>query len=225
MNRTVQECVILFDVDNTLLNNDAMAALLNTYLVENFGEAGRARYNEHYEQLRAELGYADFLGAVQRFRNDDLTNIDALTLSTWLLNFPFAEQLFANALDAVHHASSLGNPVILSDGDGVFQPHKIATAGLRDAFDEDVLIFIHKEEELATIESLYPAKHYVMVDDKIKILTAMKNQWGDRLTTVSVAQGHYALDASLTAAYPKADISLQSIGEFVTLRATDLLGK
>jgi hypothetical protein len=218
-----ESVVVLFDVDDTLLNNDEMESQLDQHLVASFGEEAREDYREHFDALRQELGYADFLGAVERFRMDNLENPDVLRLSRWFLSYPFQERLFPEALDAVRHARTLGTSVILSDGDGVYQPHKIASAGLASAFEERVLIFVHKEEELSTVEALYPADRYVMIDDKISVLSAMKEQWRDRLTTVLVRQGHYGRDAELLSRFPEADVTVDAISSLRDLGRHDLI--
>ena len=185
--------VFLFDVDNTLLDNDRVSADLRRYLVSEVG-AGRAeQYFEIFEALRTELGYSDYLGALQRYRLVHPRDPHLLAVSSFLINYPFANRLFPGSLDAVEHAAAFGQTVILSDGDVVFQPRKVERAGLFDAVEKRVLIYIHKENELDDVERRYPAEHYVLVDDKIRILTAVKATWGERLTTVFPRQGHYAL--------------------------------
>lgn len=130
-----------------------------------------------------------------------------------MVNYPFANRLYPESLDAVAHARKLGLPVILSDGDVVFQPRKVDRSGLYDEFAGHVLIYVHKEQELDDVEDRYPAKHYVMVDDKVRLLSAIKKHWGRRVTTVFPRQGHYALDAALVAQFPEPDITLARIGE------------
>jgi hypothetical protein len=208
--------VFLFDVDNTLLDNDRVTADLRRYLMREVG-AGRAdHYFEIFEELRAELGYSDYLGALQRYRVLHPRDPHLLALSSYLVNYPFANRLFPGALDAVEHAAKLGTTVILSDGDVVFQPRKVERAGLFEAFEKRVLIYIHKEDELDDVERRYPAGHYVLVDDKIRILTAVKKAWGPRITTVFPRQGHYALSPDV-AKYPKPDVTLERIGLLVDL--------
>jgi phosphoglycolate phosphatase-like HAD superfamily hydrolase len=216
--------IIFFDVDNTLLDNDAMQAELDRHLVERFGDQGRRRYREHFEALRREHGFVDFLGALQRFRLEMLEEPAVLELSGWLLGYPFHERLYPHAVEAVRHAAGLGTVVILSDGDGVYQPHKISVAGLGELFDGRVLIFVHKEQQLSTLEERYPADHYVAVDDKLAVLAAMKELWGTRLTTVFVRQGHYGRDPEIEATAPAADLTLESIGQLRSLTLEQLLG-
>jgi FMN phosphatase YigB (HAD superfamily) len=205
--------VFLFDVDNTLLDNDAVTDDLKQHLIENFGEERARRYWELFEHLRNELGYADYLGALQRYRIENPRDTGLLRASLYLLHYPFANRVYPGALDAVRHAEHHGRAAILSDGDVVFQPRKVERSGLWGAVEGNVLIYIHKEEMLDDVERRFPAERYVMIDDKIRILTAMKATWGARLTTVFVRQGHYALDAELVAKYPSADITIEAIGD------------
>jgi FMN phosphatase YigB (HAD superfamily) len=204
--------VFLFDVDNTLLDNDRVSVDLRRYLISEIGATRAELYFEIFEALRAELGYSDYLGALQRFRLVHPHDPQLLAVSSFLINYPFANRLFPGALDAVEHAAAFGQTVILSDGDVVFQPRKVERAGLFDAVGKRVLIYIHKEHELEDVERRYPADHYVLVDDKIRILTAVKAIWGQRLTTVFPRQGHYAL-APEVASFPLPDITLGRIGE------------
>jgi FMN phosphatase YigB (HAD superfamily) len=205
--------VFLFDVDNTLIDNDRVAADLQRHLQNTVGVHCAAHYWQLFEQLRAELGYADYLGALQRYRLERPRDPKLLEVSYFMINYPFANRLFPESLDAVDHARRLGHPVILSDGDVVFQPRKIDRSGLYEVFEGHVLIYVHKELELDDVESKYPAKHYVMVDDKVRLLAAIKECWGERVTTVFARQGHYAHDAALVAQYRKPDITMERIGE------------
>jgi FMN phosphatase YigB (HAD superfamily) len=207
--------VILFDVDNTLLNNDRVQADLDVHMSIEHGTAARNRYWEIFEELRSELGYADYLGALERYRMEEMHDPRLLRISNWLVDYPFADRLYPGALDAVKHAQQFAPVVILSDGDAVFQPRKVERSGLAQAFDGNVLIYIHKEEELDDVERLYPAKHYVMIDDKLRILDAMKKIWGERVTTVFPQQGHYATDPEILAQYPHGDIQLKRIADLV----------
>ena len=209
------DTVFLLDVDNTLLDNDSVTADLKKHLVDNFGEERARRYWELFEHLRAELGYADYLGALQRYRVENPRDTGLLEASLFLLHYPFANRVLPGALDAINALERRGRVAILSDGDVVFQPRKIERSGIWGAVEGNVLIYIHKEQMLDDVERRYPARHYVMVDDKVRILTAMKNVWGDRLTTVFVRQGHYALDAASVAKYPPADLSIEKIGDLV----------
>jgi FMN phosphatase YigB (HAD superfamily) len=205
--------VFLLDVDNTLLDNDSVTADLKEHLVSNFGEERARRYWELFEELRSELGYADYLGALQRYRVENPRDTNLLEASLFLLHYPFANRVYPGTLDAIDHLERRGRVVILSDGDVVFQPRKIERSGIWGAVEGKVLIYIHKEQMLDDVERRYPAEHYVMVDDKVRILTAMKDIWRDRLTTVFVRQGHYALDTASVAKYPPADITIERIGD------------
>jgi len=209
------DIVFLFDVDNTLIDNDCVQAHLSEHLEQTYGAVTRDRYWEIFEQLRSELGYADYLGALERYRTEDLHRPEVLRMSSWLVDYPFVERLYPGALDTTKHAQQWGTPVILSDGDAVFQPRKVERSGLWKAFDNRVLIYIHKEEQLDDVQRLYPADHYVLIDDKLRILAAVKKIWGERVTTVFPKQGHYALDPKTLAEYPPADIELGKIGDLV----------
>ena len=203
----------LFDVDNTLLDHDRVTADVRRHLDKSIGPERAKIYWELFETLRNELGYADYLGALQAYRTRFLDEPDLLAVSQYLLNYPFANRLFPESLDAVAYAREVGPTVILSDGDVVFQPQKIYRSGLFEVFEGNVLIYIHKEHELASVEARFPSEHYVMVDDKLRILTAMKAGWGSRLTTVFVRQGHYAVDPSVQQ-YPAADFTIEHIADF-----------
>lgn len=209
------DVVFLFDVDNTLLDNDHVTRDLKRHLER---EVGRER-QEHYwmilEQLRKELGYVDYLGALQRYRHEYPRDPHLLTVSRFLVNYPFANRLFPNSLDVIEYCKGWGPVVILSDGDVVFQPRKIERSGLFDAVDGNVLIYVHKEQELDDVERRYPAQHYVLVDDKPRILDAVKKVWHSRVTTIFPRQGHYAHDAQALAAYLAPDISLDRIGDLL----------
>ena len=207
------EVVFLFDVDNTLLDNDRVSADLKRHLQNKVGTERQARYWSLFEELREELGYADYLGALQRYRVENPRDPNLLTVSRFLLDYPFANRLFPNALDVVEHVKQWGPAVILSDGDVVFQPRKVERAGLLEAVGGNALIYIHKELELDDVEQRYPAEHYVLVDDKLRILTAVKNAWRTRVTTVFPRQGHYALDPKVLCKYPPADVTIERIGD------------
>jgi len=208
--------VFLFDVDNTLLDNDHVEADLRRQLESQFGAESRDRYFAIFEELRAELGYADYLGTLQRYRIESMGDPRLLMMSAFLVDYPFANRLYPGSLDAVEHAGKSGQTVILSDGDVVFQPRKIFRSGLWEAFNGRALIYIHKEQMLEDVEMRYPARHYVVIDDKLRILAAIKKQWGDLVTTIFPRQGHYALDPKNVAAYPPADITIERIGDLVS---------
>jgi FMN phosphatase YigB (HAD superfamily) len=203
--------VFLFDVDNTLIDNDRVQADLKEHLEQEYGIAARDRYWEILEKLRNELGYVDYLGALERFRMEAIHRPDVLRMSSWLVDYPFADRLYPGALDAVKHVQQWGIAVILSDGDAVFQPRKIERSGLWRAFDDRILIYVHKEQELVDVERFYPADHYVLIDDKLRILAAVKKIWGKRVTTVFPKQGHYAHDLEILSEFPSADIELARI--------------
>jgi FMN phosphatase YigB (HAD superfamily) len=204
--------VFLFDVDNTLLDNDHVVSDLMRYLEHEVGYERQRRYWGYFEQLRTELGYADYLGALQRYRIEYPRDPRILTVSHYLIDYPFANRLFSNSLDVIEHTRRLaGEPVIVSDGDVVFQPLKIRRSGLMDSFDSRVLIYIHKEQELDDIAKHYPADHYVFVDDKVRILAAVKRAWNSRVTTVFLRQGHYAMDEKEVAKYPAPDLSIEHV--------------
>jgi FMN phosphatase YigB (HAD superfamily) len=215
--------VFLFDVDNTLLDNDRVVADLMRHLEQEVGHERQQRYWSIFEELRTELGYADYLGALQRYRVEYPRDPHLLTVSTYLINYPFANRLFPNSLDVLDHYSQWGQVVILSDGDVVFQPRKVERSGLFDAVSKNVLIYIHKEFELDDVERRYPAERYVMVDDKLRILTALKEVWGERVTTVFPKQGHYAKDTQALAQYPPPDVSVERIGDLLEYDLQSLL--
>ena len=211
----MHDIVFLFDVDNTLLDNDRVQHDLNAHLGLEYGVAARDRYWALFEELRSELGYADYLGALQRYRMEDLHDPRVLRIANWLADYPFGARLYPHALDVVAHAQQWGPTVILSDGDAAFQPRKVERSGLWRTFEENVLIFIHKEESLDDVERLFPAQHYVMIDDKLRILEALKKSWGDRVTTVFPRQGHYALEPGVEAKYLTPDVRLERIGDML----------
>lgn len=215
--------VFFFDVDNTLLDNDRVAADLQRHLASEIGAAGVQEYWQIFEQLRSELGYADYLGGLQRYRAQHPHAQQLLCMSDFLINYPFAERLFPDALKVIEHVQQWGPAAILSDGDVVFQPLKILRSGLAKMVSGRVLIYVHKEQELADVERRYPAEHYVLVDDKLRILTAVKKLWGSRVTTVFVRQGHYATDPKILASYPRADISIGRIGDLLQYQLPALL--
>jgi FMN phosphatase YigB (HAD superfamily) len=214
---TGEDVVFLLDVDNTLLDNDRVTQDLRDYLTEKFGEERQRRYWELFEELRSELGYADYLGALQRFRLAYPHESRMLLMSSWLVDYPFAERLYTGALDVIDRLSARGLPVVLSDGDVVFQPRKVERSGIRAAVDGRVLIYVHKEQELADVERRFPATQYVLVEDKLRIIAAVKAVWEERVTTVFVHQGHYAHDPELLARYPPADFAIENIAELATL--------
>jgi FMN phosphatase YigB (HAD superfamily) len=211
------DLVFLIDVDNTLLDNGAVVDELRRRIAETVGVDGERRYWMIFEALWTELGYADYLGALQRLRLEDPREQRLAAISQFLVGYPFAERVYPGALDAIASLQARGRVVILSDGDAVYQPNKIERSGLAAAAGGHVLIYVHKEAMLDDIERRYPAERYVVIDDKLRILSAVKNIWRDRVTTVFVRQGHYALDPAIVAAYPPADMTIERIGELVSI--------
>jgi len=218
----MQDTVFLFDVDNTLLDNDRVTKDLRAFLEKEVGLARCERYWQIFEELRAELGYADYLGALQRYRVENPYESHLLAVSTYLVNYHFANRLFPNSLDVLEHCKKFGKVVILTDGDVVFQPRKIERSGLFEAVEGNILIYIHKEHELADVERRYPAEKYVLIDDKLRILAAVKEIWGEKVTTVFPRQGHYAFDEKIIAEYPAADITIERIGDLLSFNLEKL---
>jgi FMN phosphatase YigB (HAD superfamily) len=216
--------ITLFDVDNTLLDNDSVTADLQAHLIVEVGRERAQRYWKIFEQLRSELGYADYLGALQRYRVEYPRDPHLLTVSRFLINYPFAERLYPDAIGVIEHVKQWGIPVILSDGDVVFQPLKVSRSGLSEAVAGRVLIYVHKELELEDVAQRYPAEHYVIVDDKLRILTAVKKLWSSHVTTVFIKQGHYAADQAILSAYPAADFSFGHIGDLLQCDLLNLIG-
>ena len=215
--------VSLLDVDNTLLDNDRVTADMMRHLEHEVGQERSQCYWAFFEQLRSELGYADYLGALQRYRSVYPRDPHVLTVSHFMVNYPFANRLFAGSLDVIKHMKKWGPTVILSDGDVVFQPRNVETSGLFKAVNGHVLIYVHKEQELEDVEHRYPAEHYVLVDDKLRILSAVKKIWGTRVTTVFPRQGHYAHDPQVLATYPPSDVTLKRIGGLLNYDLQTLL--
>ena len=210
-----QPVVFLVDVDNTLVDNDGIQQDLKDHLAETYGLAARDRYWKILEDLMTELGYRDYIGALQRFRVEHPYDIELFPMSFFLMDFPFKKRLYPNALEVLKRLRGIATTVILTDGDVVFQPRKVEHAGLGRVADGNVLIYIHKEEALADVERRFPAEHYVLVDDKLRILNAVKQVWGERVTTVFPRQGQYAHDARVIAALPAADVTIERIGDLL----------
>ncbi len=215
----------LLDVDNTLLDNDRVTADLRRYLEREVGHARARRYFELFEELRNELGYADYLGALQRYRGEHPRDPHVLHLSAYLIDYPFANRLYPESLDVIDLLKSFGPVVILSDGDVVFQPRKVDRSGLWSAVEGNVLIYVHKEHELDDVEARFPAQQYVLVDDKLRILHAIKRVWGERVTTIFPRQGHYAHDPKILAEYPPAGVTVERIGDILRLEPEVLSGR
>ena len=214
-----EHVVFLFDVDNTLIDNDHIVADMKSNLERDIGSLQQTRYWEYFEELRTELGYADYLGALQRYRVNHPRDFGIIAVSYFLMNYHFANRLFPCSLDLIEQYKQYGETAILSDGDMIFQPLKIERSGLREAVDEKVMIYIHKEQELDDVKKRYPADHYVLIDDKVRILDAVKKTWGANVTTVFPKQGHYAADVQEIAKYMAADVTVDRIDQ---LRDYDL---
>jgi len=210
------DCVFLVDVDNTLLDNDRLQADIRDHLEQAYGAESRERYAQILQQLWDTLGYRDYLGALQRYRAEHPQHVELLAMSQWLLDYPFAQRLYPAALDVLAHLQRGGTVVILSDGDVVFQPRKVQRAGIAAAVQGRVLIYIHKEQALADVRRRFPARHYVLVDDKPRILQAVRRQWGTQVSTVLPRQGQYAHDAAALAAAPAPDLQIESIAELLS---------
>ena len=220
----MDDIVFFIDCDNTLMDNDAVQQDLRDHLEREFGPQVRDRYWEIFEELREELGYVDYLGALQRLRVESIDDPRMLRLGGWMMNYRFAGRLYPRVLEVIKHFGQWGKVVVLSDGDAVFQPRKVEHSGLWDAVDGRVLIYVHKEEMLAEVERAYPARHYVMVDDKVRILAAMKAGWGDRLTTVFPRQGHYAF-APDVAGFTTPDLTVERIGDLLQYQLPAFAGR
>lgn len=219
----MHQVVFLIDVDDTLLDGDRFIADLNSHLAQTLGTDAAAEYWKAFEALRMELGYADYLGALQRYRRDNPLNQRCLATAAFILDYPFARRLYPNAMEVITRLGDWGPTVIISDGDAVLQPHKIRQSGLLKAVAGRVLIYIHKEQSLGEVKKQFPARHYVMADDKLRILTAVKQIWRDGVTTVFLRQGHYARDPQTLAACPPADIDIAHIGDLLQYDLQSLL--
>src|SRR5438045_5400454 len=222
---TPDTTVFLVDIDNTLLDNDHIQAELKRHLEREFGAACRDRYWAILEQLFSDLGYRDYLGALQRYRVEHPKDIHLLSMSSYLVDYPFANRLYPGALDVLERFRCWARTVILSDGDVVFQPRKVERSGIFEAVEGNVLIYIHKEEELGDVEQRYPARHYVLVDDKTRILAEVKRIWGDRVTTVLPRQGQFAYATTEASYDPAAAITVECIGQSCAYEFSDLVTK
>ncbi len=223
------DVVFLLDVDNTLLDGDRIVDDLREHLAAEFGLECAACYWAIFDQLRKELGYVDYLGALQRYRMAvELGTVDEqrlLMMSSFLIDYPFADRLYARAFEVISHLDRFGQTVILTDGDVVLQPRKLQRSGLLDAVGGRALVYVHKEAMLAAVQRHYPARHYVMVDDKLRILTAMKAIWQQNLSTIFARQGHYAMDPAIVAAQPDADITVERIGALADMDFSPLIAR
>ena len=220
---TPEQTVFLVDVDDTLLDNGHIQADLKRHLEREFGAASRDRYWAILEQLFNDLGYRDYLGALQRFRVEHPKDIHLLSMSSYLVDYPFANRLYPGSLDVLERFRGWARTVILSDGDVVFQPRKVERSGISETVDGHVLIYIHKEDELDDVEQRYPAGHYVLVDDKPRILAAAKKVWGDRVTTVLPRQGQFAHAADAASYRPAADLTVERISDLLAYEFTDFI--
>ena len=207
--------IFLIDVDNTLLDNDRLIADLMDHIASEYGAVSQQRYAQILEDVRGRLGYVDYLGALQQYRLEHLDDPRLLQMSSFLVDYPFAQRLYPGAQAVLRHLGRFGPTVILSDGDVVFQPRKVQRSGLWEAVEGRVLIYVHKEQMLAAVARRFPAAHYVMIDDKIRILDAIKKAWGERVTTIMPRQGHYALDTAAVASYPPADVTVERIADLL----------
>jgi len=214
--------VFLVDVDDTLLDNDRFREDVEAQLAADYGEPARDAYWAIQERRFVELGYRDYLGAVQEWWLSQDMDPRLLGAARYLLEYPYAERLYDRALDVLAHLRAAGPTVVLTDGDAVFQPRKIERAGIREVVGEDVLVYVHKEEELEDVERRYPAERYVLVDDKLRILTAAKRHWGERVTTVLPLQGQFANDPAITAVNPPADVTVERIADLLELDLAEL---
>lgn len=224
MNPEENDIAFLFDVDNTLLDSDRVISDLRVHLEQEVGAARAAHYWRLFEELRTELGYADYLGALQRYRGEYPQDPGILIVSRFLLRYPFASRLFPRAVEVIEHVQQWGRAALLTDGDVVFQPHKVDCSGLAAAVHGLIFVSLHKERELAEVERRFPARHYVVMDDKLRLLAAIKKVWGVRVTTVFVAQGHYAVDPEILANFPPADLSIEHIGDLLQYDIAPLAG-
>jgi FMN phosphatase YigB (HAD superfamily) len=218
------DIVFLIDVDNTLLDNDRLIADLMNHIATEYGAANRDRYSQILEEVRTKIGYVDYLGALQQYRLEHLDAQGLLGMSSFLIDYPFAERLYPKALQVLAHLQNMGDTVILSDGDVVFQPRKIQRSGIWDAVQGRVLIYVHKEQMLQFVQQRFPARHYVMIDDKLRILDSLRSQWQDRVTTVFPRQGHYAHDTAAIAGFAPADVTVERIGDLLNYDSRDLFG-
>ena len=207
--------IFLVDVDNTLLDNDRLIADLMDHIASEYGAVSQQRYAQILEEVRGRLGYVDYLGALQQYRLEHLDDPRLLQMSSFLVDYPFAQRLYPGAQAVLRHLGRFGPTVILSDGDVVFQPRKVQRSGLWEAVEGRVLIYVHKEQMLEAVERRFPAARYVMIDDKIRILDAIKKAWGERVTTIMPRQGHYALDTAAVASYPPADVTVERIADLL----------
>lgn len=213
------DLVWLFDVDNTLLDNDAVYAGLRARIEAAVGEGPATRFWDLYAEVRSAHDVVDIPATIKRFEQEFPGLPGAHKLHSAVFDFPFSQAVYQASPAAVTHAGGLGLTAILTDGDPVFQPHKIESAGLRDLFDGRIILCEHKELEFETVRQRYPAGHYVMIDDKPRIHRALKQRYGSEITTVMIRQGHYAV---IDRDYRGADLVLNNIEEVTRLQPGDL---
>jgi hypothetical protein len=205
----------LLDFDNTLSDNDLARRRLTGTTERILGAAGSREFWATYERVRDEMGFVDFLGTLARFdeRHPEL----GATLDRAVLDFPYGEVLYPDALATIAALWRVGTPVVLSDGDRTYQPLKISRSGVDDAVRGNVLVFPHKERDLDDVARLFPAERYVAVDDKAALLAGIKLHWGARVATVHVLQGKYSDDPYRG---PAPDATVPSIGGLIGLVGT-----
>jgi FMN phosphatase YigB (HAD superfamily) len=211
----MNEAVFLVDVDNTLLDNDRIRDDIQRDFEAAYGTQSRDRYWTIQERLFVELGYRDYLGALQIYRKEHPDDMRVLSMAAYLIDYPFGDRVYPGVLAVLARLREWGTAVILTDGDAVFQPRKVERAGLAQAVGGNVLVYVHKEAALADIERHYPARHYVVVDDKLRLLDAIKRSWAKRVTTVFVRQGAFAQDAAALASLQPADLSIEHIADLL----------
>ena len=215
--------IFLVDVDDTLLNGDCIQTDFKQHMEREFGIQCRDRYWVIQEELFNELGYRDYLEALQRFRLEYPYEPHLVTAANFFVDYPFANRLYPGALNVLEHFRKWSKTVILTDGDMVLQPRKIQQSGIFEMVEGNVLVYVHKEEALEDIKRRYPAEHYVLVDDKLRILTAFKKAWANHVTTVFPKQGEFALDPQVLSSYPAADIAVDQISDLLSYSLSDLL--
>lgn len=214
--------VFLFDVDNTLLDNDRSKKDMSAALHKVLGDEGADRFWELYEQVRKEMDVVSYPETLKRFADSWEDAAVAEKAAQVINEWPYGKYLYPDSLAVVRHVSEMGEVAIVSDGDTDYQPRKIANAGLAEAVGHDVLIFTHKQESLHHVTEQLPGCHYVMVDDKESVLADADNVLGHSVTTVWVKQGHYATDAKYYKK-PDPDIVLDRIGELTRFKRADFM--
>jgi hypothetical protein len=218
----MDDLVFLLDVDNTLLDNDRAKEDMAARVEDLVGAERAARWWELYEQVRQETDVVDYPRTLTRYRAVFPDEPRFPHLADFILGLPYAGYVYPGALETLTYLRTLGTTVIVSDGDAVYQAAKIARAGLAAAVDDHVLIFLHKEGRIEDVRQRYPAEHYLLIDDKLRILARLKGILGDLVTTLHVAQGHYA--SSERGIYPAADLEVPSIAAVRQLGREVFLG-